>query len=392
MPSLIESDNAPTMPGYPSGDTARIGNIPEILERAPDAMIVADREGRIAWVNARTEELFGYERDEMLGRSVDMLVPDRLRREPVGGRSPFFDTPELGSTEPESDLYGLRRDGSEFPVDIRLNSFEAKDGTVVIASIRDLTERRRFEDELREKIAALEQANLTKEHFLAGMSHELRTPLNAIIGFAGTLLMRLPGPLTAAQEKQLRIIETSAKHLLSLINDVLDLAKIEAGKMKPNAERFVCQEVIRQVAETLRPMAERRRLRFDLELPPDDIVVETDRRALVQILINLVNNAIKFTSQGGISIELKQRRESDAMLIDIRVSDTGIGIKPEDQSRLFQAFTQLDAAANRSVEGTGLGLYLCRKLASLIGGHIAVRSEYGSGSTFTVSFPAKSPD
>jgi protein-histidine pros-kinase len=108
MPSLIESDNAPMMPVHPSGDTARIGNVPEILERAPDAMIVADREGRIAWVNARAEELFGYERDEMLGRSVDMLVPDRLRREPVGGRSPFFGTPELGSTEPESDLYGLR--------------------------------------------------------------------------------------------------------------------------------------------------------------------------------------------------------------------------------------------------------------------------------------------
>ncbi len=392
MPSPIESDNAPTMPVHPSGDTARIGNVPEILERAPDAVIVVDRHGRMVLVNARTKELFGYERDEMLGRSVDMLVPDRLRRESVEGRNPFFATPELGSTEPESDLYGLRRDGSEFPIEVGLSAFETEEGTLTIASIRDLTERRRLEDVLREKVAALEQANLAKDHFLAGMSHELRTPLNAIIGFAGTLLMRLPGPLTAAQEKQLRIIETSAKHLMSLINDLLDIAKIEAGKTKPTAEPFVCQEAIRQVAETLRPMAEQKGLRFELELPPDDIVVETDRRAFVQIVINLANNAIKFTSQGGVSIGLKKRQENGTTMIDVCVSDTGIGIKPEDQARLFQAFVQLDTAANRSIEGTGLGLYLCRKLASLIGGHLTVRSEYGSGSIFALSFPAKSPD
>ena len=392
MPSLIESDNAPTIPVYPPGGTAWIENIPEILERAPDAMIVVDRNGRIVLVNARAEELFGYERQEMLGRSVDMLVPDRLWREPGGSRGLFSTTPRRGSNDAESDLYGLRRDGSEFPLGIRLSSFEAKDGPMVIASIHNLTEQRRLENELREKIATLEQSKQAKDHFLASISHELRTPLNAIIGFAGTLLMRLPGPLTAAQEKQLRIIETSAKHLLSLINDVLDLAKIEAGKMKPQAERFTCQEAIREVAETLRPLAERRKLGFDLELPPDDIVVETDRRALVQILINLANNAIKFTLQGGVSIGLAQREDNGATMIDIRVSDTGIGIKPEDQAKLFQAFTQLDAAANRAVEGTGLGLYLCRKLASLIGGHIAVRSEYGSGSVFTLSFPAKSPN
>jgi PAS domain S-box-containing protein len=389
MSSLIESDNNPMTTGCPSGAITGTESFRELLETAPDAIVIVDRGGRIAFVNSQTEKLFGYDRSELLGRNVDTLMPDRFRGEQAGRSNPFLDESGVRPIDAAFDLHGLRRDGSEFPADIGLSALESENGILVIASIRDITERKHFDESLREKILELERANLAKDHFLAGMSHELRTPLNAIIGFTGTMLMRLPGPLTAAQEKQLRIIQTSAKHLLSLINDLLDLAKIESGKVKSNPEPFVCQEAIREVAETLRPMAEQKGLGLEIELPRDDIVIETDRRAFVQILINLANNALKFTSQGKISIELSRRHENGNTMIDVSVLDTGIGIKPEDQAKLFRAFTQVNAAANRPSEGTGLGLYLCQKLASLIGGHIDVRSEYGAGSTFTLSLPSK---
>jgi len=359
---------------------AAIENFRELLESAPDAMVVADRDGRIVLVNAQAEKLFGYRRGELLGRSVDMLAPERFRR------AHFFDSSGIDPADPEPDLHARRKDGSEFPAEIGLGSLQTEQGVLAIASIRDISGRKRSEEALRGRILELEKANLAKDRFLAGLSHELRTPLNAIIGFTGTLLMRLPGPLTAVQEKQLKIIETSARHLLSLIDDLLNLARIESGKA--SREPFVCQEAIREVAETLRPMAEQKGLRFDLTLPPEDIAVAADRRAFVQIAINLANNAIKFTQQGEVSIELSRRRENGNTMIAVSVRDTGIGIKPEDQARLFEAFSQVDAAAARHPEGTGLGLYLCRRLASSMGGHIEVRSEYGIGSTFTLILPA----
>jgi signal transduction histidine kinase len=234
---------------------------------------------------------------------------------------------------------------------------------------------------------ALEQANSAKDQFLASMSHELRTPLNAIIGFTGTLLMGFPGPLTADQEKQLRTVQGSAQHLLSLINDILDLAKVESGNIAIQRAPLVCQHVIAEVITTLRPLAAAKGLRFEIHVPPVDLVVQSDRRALSQVLINLVNNAIKFTEIGVVRLELRQRRENGRMLTDIRVVDTGIGIRPEDQAKLFQAFTQVGAATTRQHEGAGLGLHLSQKLVQLLGGQITVESEYGMGSTFTVTLP-----
>jgi two-component system, sensor histidine kinase and response regulator len=233
----------------------------------------------------------------------------------------------------------------------------------------------------------LENANQAKDRFLAGMSHELRTPLNAIIGFTGTLLMLLPGPLNADQQKQLRTIQTSAHHLLSLINDLLDLAKIESGKATIHLESLVCQGVIDEVLTSLRPLAEAKGLQFEAKIPAQDVVVWADRRGLSQILINLVSNAIKFTEQGIVRLELSQYHANGHMLTEISVADTGIGIRPADQAALFQAFTQVDAPPTHQSEGTGLGLYLSRKLASMMGGQITLQSEYGKGSTFTLVIP-----
>jgi protein-histidine pros-kinase len=221
------------------------------------------------------------------------------------------------------------------------------------------------------------------------MSHELRTPLNAIIGFTGTMLMRLPGPLTNDQENQLRTVQGSARHLLSLINDLLDLAKIESGKVELNLEPVPCRDVVQEVAAALRPLAEAKGLAFVVELPPQEMMTLTDRRALSQILINLTNNAIKFTDQGQIRLELVQEQPNGQRVTKLRVHDTGIGIRPEDQTKLFQAFAQVAGPAIRPHEGTGLGLHLSQKLAAMLGGYVEFASVYGQGSTFTLIIPQK---
>jgi protein-histidine pros-kinase len=217
------------------------------------------------------------------------------------------------------------------------------------------------------------------------MSHELRTPLNAIIGFTGTLLMRLPGPLTQAQEKQLQTIQGSARHLLSLINDLLDVAKIESGKHELRLQPVSCAEVVEEVAAALRPLAEKKAIGFKVAID-GDVIVRTDRRALSQIIINLANNAIKYTDSGGVTVRLMRRRgeESAAALGEIEISDTGTGIRPEDQAKLFQAFSQIDSSSTRRHEGTGLGLHLSQKLAEMLGLSITFATRFGEGSTFTL--------
>jgi signal transduction histidine kinase len=219
------------------------------------------------------------------------------------------------------------------------------------------------------------------------MSHELRTPLNAIVGFTGTLLMKLPGPLTDEQEKQLRTIQASSRHLLSLINDLLDLAKIESGKVELNAETLDCRSVIEDVSTTLRQLAENKGLTFEMLMPDSELMVQTDRRSLTQILINLANNAIKFTNHGSIRIELMEKRVDGQPLAEIAVIDTGIGIRDEDKAKLFQAFMQVDSSSTRAYEGTGLGLHVSQKLAHMIGGQIRFETLHGKGSTFYISLP-----
>jgi signal transduction histidine kinase len=236
----------------------------------------------------------------------------------------------------------------------------------------------------------LAEASRMKSAFIANMSHELRTPLNAIIGFTGALLMKLPGPLTPEQDKQLNTIRTSARHLLSLINDILDVAKIEAGKVTLELETVQCQDVVRDVVDTLRPLALQKNLALEMELADPAIVLDTDRRALTQILLNLGNNAIKFTETGTVRVTLTQRAaEGQAPMIEFSVADSGAGIREEDQAKLFQAFSQLDSTSTRHAEGAGLGLYLCQNLANLIGGSLFFKSDFGHGSTFTLALPAK---
>jgi signal transduction histidine kinase len=251
---------------------------------------------------------------------------------------------------------------------------------------RDARSREALERELRDKNKEHQDASRLKSEFLAHMSHELRTPLNAVIGYTGTLLMKLPGPLTADQERQLKTIQTSARHLLSLINDVLDLARIESGKVEIELKAMACREVMEEVLSALRPLAQAKNLALEAEFPDKPVEVRTDRRALSQILINLANNAIKFTKTGSVTLRLSQRDGASGDIAAIDVIDTGVGVKPEEQPQLFRAFQQLHAGKPRS-EGTGLGLYLSGRLAELIHGRIEFESEYGKGSRFTLLIP-----
>ena len=253
---------------------------------------------------------------------------------------------------------------------------------------REINLRREIEGELVEAKEAAESANRVKSAFLASMSHELRTPLNSIIGFTGIILNELAGPLNLEQKKQLKMVKGSSHHLLNLINDVLDISKIEAGEVEITKEAFSMPQIVDQVVESLRPLAEQKGLSLFAKIDADVDRVVSDERRVRQILINLANNAIKFTEKGGVRIACHRRDGA----IEVRLTDTGIGIREEDMGKLFEPFRQLDTGTARKYEGTGLGLSVCKRILELLGGRIWVESRFGEGSTFAFTLPVATPD
>jgi signal transduction histidine kinase len=237
--------------------------------------------------------------------------------------------------------------------------------------------------ELAQAMEKAKAADKIKSAFLATMSHELRTPLNSIIGFTGIMLQGLAGPLNEEQHKQLSMIQNSSRHLLSLINDVLDISKIEAGQLELSPNPFLLKLSIDKILKLISPLAEKKGLSLKFDITEDIGTINADQRRLEQVIMNLLNNAVKFTEKGNIHITC---RTQDRLCI-LSVADTGIGMEQEEIPKLFQPFHQIDTGIARKTEGTGLGLSICKRILEMMNGSIIVQSEFGKGSIFTVSFP-----
>ena len=371
----------------------------KLLEAAPDAILEVDRKGHIVLVNVQAEKLFGCARSELLGKPVEFLIPERFQGPHPGHRTAYFAHPVMRPMGTGLDLYAKRADGTEFAVDVTLSPYEAEGGDRVICVVRDVTERKRAEEQIRTLNQQLveankglelqnrevEKANRLKDEFLASMSHELRTPLNAIIGFSDLLAEQGAVQFSSKQKRFVGHIQQGARHLLELINDILDLSKIEAGHLELKYEDFNVSAAAAEILATVRPMATAKNIQI-ANTVPDGLFLYADRLRFKQVLYNLLSNAIKFTAAGGwVSFETCSASGAACFC----VADTGIGIPREEHEAIFSTFHQVGTTTKGVREGTGLGLAITKRLVEQHGGRIWVDSEPGKGSRFCFSMPLK---
>lgn len=372
--------------------TEREAQYRDLVENANSAIMRWLPDGRVIFFNAFAQDFFGYAEEDILGRKlVDTILParDSAGRDLSSLATDIVARPEAYA---RNENENMRKDGERVWVAWSNKPICDHRGQLVeILSIGvDITQLVQTERELRTTLDDLavakeraEAADRLKSAFLATMSHELRTPLNSIIGFTGILLQGLVGPLNEEQKKQLGMVRSSADHLLSLISDVLDISKIEAGQLQVACEPFDLRASIHKIGQAIRPLAEKKGLTLTIEISGDVAMINGDMRRVEQILLNLLSNAVKFTEQGDISVTCS----NDADGCVTQVTDSGIGIGAEDRERIFRPFYQIDTGLSRKYEGTGLGLSICKKLIELMGGDIWVESAPQQGTTFGFRLP-----
>ncbi len=360
-----------------------------LLEATPTAIYLKDLQGRYLRFNKAFETLFGIQRDDWIGKSVFDLVPGDAARMIHAKDLALFATGEVQSYETGFTHRGTGslRAGLYWKAPLTDANGQV---TALVGTVVDITDKNRFEQELREAKRTAEAANQAKSDFLANMSHEIRTPMNGVIGMTE---LAMGTQLDDTQREYLTIVKNSAQSLMVILNDILDFSKIEAGKLNIESVEFSLHDLVHDTLKTLVPRAQRKGLTMLEELPPDlPIYVRSDPVRIRQVLTNLCDNAIKFTSQGGVTVSVAAAPlDAGDMELLFSVKDTGIGIPLDKQKGVFEAFSQADTSTTRKFGGTGLGLTICARLVELMGGRIWIESEPGRGSTFHFTVRIQAP-
>jgi PAS domain S-box-containing protein len=356
-----------------------------VVESAPNGLLMADSAGLILSVNRAVEKLFGYTRDELVGRTVETLLPERFRQHHQRQRDEFNTRASMKAAG--RDLCGVRKDGAEIPLQVYLNRIETDSGGLILCTIIDIAERVRYQQQLELAKKTAEAANRAKSDFLARMSHEIRTPMNLINGM-NTLL--LESELNEKQRQHVEISYRNVRRLLRLINGILDLSKVEAGQLTLVAAPFDLQEALNECAATISSTVEQKGLQFKMSVDPDVWRYWIgDAERLQQVLLNVIGNAVKFTDRGKIEVRvLAECAGQDKRGVRFEVTDTGCGVPPDKSTMIFEAFQQADGAMNRPYEGTGLGLAIAKTLVEMMLGRIWVeqKAEPGARFVFTAFF------
>jgi two-component system, sensor histidine kinase len=355
-----------------------------LLDAAPDAMVVIDEHGQIVLANARVETLFGYSRNELVAKPIEMLLPERFRGQHVGHRDRYAGGPRVRPMGAGMALFAQRKDGSEFPVEISLSPFRTAHGLLVSSAIRDISERKAVEAELVRARKEAESANRAKSAFLAAASHDLRQPLQTLSLVNAALVRLTPAGTRAAESVALQ--EQAIRSMSELLNALLDISKLESGAIKPDVRDFSVQAIFERLRAQFQSHADAKGVALLLDDCYD--VVHTDPTLLEQVLQNLVANAIRYTERGQVHLRCPESGDT----VHIEVLDTGPGIPDSERERIFEEFYQIPQPSGQRREGLGLGLSIVRRVAALLGHSLEIDSAPGGGSRFKIVVPKGKSD
>ena len=375
-------------------------NYRQFIEMAPDAVVIINEEGLIESWNQQAEIMFGWTEKEVLGLELaQIIIPERYRQQHSRGLKHFLKTGEGPVLNKVIEVSSLKKNNDEFPVELKISPLMLEDKYMFIGFVRDISERKKVEEQFKKLITEIQEANQMKTEFLSNMSHELRTPLNSILILAKLLEENKNQRLSEKEIEYAKIIQKSGKDLLSLINDILDLNKIEAGKVDLVKEKVYFQQLAENMYDTFNHYVSSKNIQFKIEIAASlkEEYIYSDVIRLQQVLRNLLSNAFKFTGQGGkVTLRIAEEKNKDNLtkqsllkvkrVISFSVLDTGIGIPDNQLKLIFDPFQQVDSSTSRKYGGTGLGLYITKGIVNLLEGEIKVRSKENEGSEFTVFF------